>query len=156
MRSRAPSLAEAVLAETNVEASALTKQLSLQLARKLTKQPSSNELVVSAAATTKPESKSEPAKALMTQEKRQTGSVGVDIYWFYLNASNSALLAILLILMVICAQVIVIFVNMWMSWWTSDTFKKSTMFVFWRATLTMSSSHCFLLCAGGTLQSTDR
>ncbi|KAF9120571.1 hypothetical protein BGW39_011263 [Mortierella sp. 14UC] len=69
-----------------------------------------------------------PKKGLMSQEERATGSVDGTIYKTYVKAAGGKYLVPLLLLLLIVTQVAKVGNDLWLSWWTSDTFMKSQKF----------------------------
>ncbi|KAG0223167.1 hypothetical protein BGW42_006079 [Actinomortierella wolfii] len=69
-----------------------------------------------------------PAKGLMQAEERSTGSVAGRIYRAYAKAAGGPLLVSTLAFVIILTQVAKVGNDLWLSWWTSDEFKKSPQF----------------------------
>ncbi|KAF9581339.1 hypothetical protein BGW38_001686 [Lunasporangiospora selenospora] len=64
-------------------------------------------------------------KGLMSQEERSMGSVDGKIYMGYVRAAGGVYLIPLLLLLLTLAQVTKIGTDLWLSWWTANSFSKS-------------------------------
>ncbi|KAK6334206.1 hypothetical protein TWF696_002707 [Orbilia brochopaga] len=62
---------------------------------------------------------------LMQDEERSTSSVGWPIYYAYMKASGSVLIAPIIILFLFTAQTTNIMSTIWLSWWTSGRYNLS-------------------------------
>ncbi|KAF9906392.1 hypothetical protein EC991_000722 [Linnemannia zychae] len=69
-----------------------------------------------------------PKKGLMSQEERATGSVDSTIYKTYFKAGGGKYLVPLLVFLLIITQVAKVGNDLWLSWWTANTFNKSKEF----------------------------
>ncbi|KAF3928827.1 hypothetical protein AA313_de0206435 [Arthrobotrys entomopaga] len=61
-------------------------------------------------------------KALMQEEERATKSVGWNVYYAYIKASGSILVAPAVIIFLFTAQTTNIMSTIWLSWWTSGKY----------------------------------
>ncbi|ORX52519.1 hypothetical protein BCR36DRAFT_349904 [Piromyces finnis] len=65
-------------------------------------------------------------KALMTKEERATGSVDIKVYKDYLKAAGGITIGILILIAVIVLQISKFGNDIWLVYWTDDTFKWAT------------------------------
>jgi ATP-binding cassette subfamily C (CFTR/MRP) protein 1 len=63
---------------------------------------------------------------LVDDEERAIGSVKGEIYTYFLNAAGSWVIPTAILSMLIITQGLTNFINFWLSFWVSDSFKQST------------------------------
>ncbi|KNE72909.1 hypothetical protein AMAG_17147 [Allomyces macrogynus ATCC 38327] len=63
--------------------------------------------------------------ALMTQEERETGAVKGEYYSRYLQYCGGYAYAAFVVVLVALAQTVRVFADLWLVWWTNDTFSWS-------------------------------
>ncbi|KAJ3360663.1 hypothetical protein GGF31_002781, partial [Allomyces arbusculus] len=66
-----------------------------------------------------------PADALMSQEERETGAVKGQYYGRYLEYCGGYWYAAFIVFLVALAQTVRVFADLWLVWWTNDTFSWS-------------------------------
>ncbi|KAF9163643.1 hypothetical protein DFQ26_002301 [Actinomortierella ambigua] len=69
-----------------------------------------------------------PAKGLMQSEERSTGSVSGKIYKAYLKATGGSYIVPMIVITMILTQIAKVGTDLWLSWWTSNTFNQTSAF----------------------------
>ncbi len=85
-------------------------------------------------------------QTLMAAEERGTGSVGADIYLYYLNSAGSWALTAVVVLSMVVAQGLQIAINLWLNYWSTDAFGRSIYYYIWvYGVLTAANVACLVV-----------